>query len=144
MKLNTMASVMSYISRIEDKTASYYEAHATEDPKLQELLLSWAKENRKFEKTVKRTYYGVITDAIESNFSFEGLETDEFPIEPVLSDPSEPLDMRAKALAVESAMQRFYARAAQISEGLLADIPRLFKKIATKRAERCESIQSLR
>lgn len=134
MKLNTMAAVMSFVSRIEEESASFYEECAARYPDMKDSLLSWSKENRKFEKNVKRTYFGVITDTLESNYAFEGLDTDDYAFETDI--PGE----RAKAVerihGIEGKIRAFYLKAADLSEGLMADIPRLFRKIAKKREDR--------
>lgn len=134
MKLNTMAAVMSFVSRIEEDSASFYERCAEKYPELKERLLSWSKENRKFEKNVKRTYFGVITDTLESNYAFEGLDTDDYAFETdVPGDASGAVHM---AQEIEARIRAFYLKASALSEDLMADIPRLFKKIAKKREDR--------
>jgi len=134
MKLNTMAAVMSFVSRIENDSALFYEECAAKYPELKEPLLSWSKENRKFEKNVKRTYFGVITDTLESNYAFEGLDTDDYAFETSVSGTAS--EAAVKSNEMEDKIKAFYLKAAELSEGLMADIPRLFKKIARKREDR--------
>jgi hypothetical protein len=134
MRLNTMAAVMSFVSRIEDDSASFYEGCAEKYPDLKGTFLSWSKENRKFEKNVKRTYFGVITDTIESNYAFEGLDTDDYAFETTV--PENAGKAIEKAREMEARIRAFYVKAAELSEGLMADIPRLFKQIARKREDR--------
>jgi hypothetical protein len=136
MKLNTMAAVMSFVTRIEEDAASFYEECATQYPNMKDTLLSWSKENRKFEKDVKRTYFGVITDTLESNYAFEGLDTDDYAFGTSLSTDAEPSDVAKQSQDMEEKIKGFYLRAAELSEGLMADIPRLFRKIAKKRENR--------
>ncbi|UCF83536.1 MAG: hypothetical protein JSV50_20605 [Desulfobacteraceae bacterium] len=142
MKLSTMAAVMSYVSKIENASALFYENHAEKYPELKDTFLSWAKENKKFEKNIKRTYFGVITDTLESNFAFEGLDTDDYEIEALLSENANISEETNKAHEIEETIKGFYLKAAQLSEGLMADIPRLFKKIAMKREERSQSLEA--
>ena len=134
MKLNTMAAVMSFVSRIEDESASFYEQCAARYPEMTDTFLSWSKENRKFEKNVKRTYFGVITDTLESNFAFEGLDTDNYVFETEV--PADASQVIEKAHEIEAKIKAFYLKAAELSESLMADVPRLFKKIAKKRDDR--------
>jgi len=134
MKLNTMAAVMSFVTRIEEDAASFYEECATQYPNMKDTLLSWSKENRKFEKDVKRTYFGVITDTLESNYAFEGLDTDDYVFETDV--PEDTSKVAERAYEIEAKIKAFYLRAAELSEGLMADIPRLFRKIAKKRENR--------
>ena len=56
MKLNTMAAVMSFVSRIETDSASFYENRAKMYPELEHTFLSWHKENKKFEKNIIECY----------------------------------------------------------------------------------------
>ncbi len=134
MKLNTMAAVMSFVSRIENESASFYEGCAAKFPELKDAFLSWSKENRKFEKNVKRTYFGVITDTLESNYAFEGLDTDDYGFETDV--PETVSGAVSKSREVENKIKAFYLKAAGLSDGLMADVPRLFKKIAGKREDR--------
>jgi len=134
MKLNTMAAVMSFVSRIEEESASFYEKCAAKFPDMKDTFLSWSKENRKFEKNVKRTYFGVITDTLESNYAFEGLDTDDYVFETDVPDDTSRVIERTHE--IEAKIKAFYLKAADLSEGLMADIPRLFKKIVKKREDR--------
>ncbi|RLF26044.1 MAG: hypothetical protein DRN05_07565 [Thermoplasmata archaeon] len=136
MKLNTMAAVMTFITKVEEDSAGFYERCAERFPELRETFLSWSKENRRFEKTVKRTYYGVITDTIESNFSFEGLDTEKYEFDTELPQDADSSVIKKKAEEIERKIKEFYLKAAELSEGLLADIPRVLRKIAKKREER--------
>ena len=143
MKLNTMAAVMSFVSKIENDSASFYRNYAEKYPELESIFLSWNKENSKFEKNVKRTYYGVITDTLESNYAFQGLDTDDCNFETQLPEDVDSSEAGKKAREIEETIKNFYLKAAQLSDGLMADIPRLFRKIAKKREERCQSLESL-
>lgn len=143
MKLNTMAAVMSFVSKIENDSASFYRNCAEKYPELESIFLSWNKENSKFEKNIKRTYFGVITDTLESNYAFQGLDTDDYNFETQLPEDVDSSDAGKKACEIEETIKNFYLKAAQLSDGLMADIPRLFRKIAKKREERCQSLESL-
>jgi hypothetical protein len=143
MKLNTMAAVMSFVSKIENDSASFYRNYAEKYPELESTFLSWNKENSKFEKNIKRTYFGVITDTLESNYAFQGLDTDDYNFETQLPEKVDSSEAVKKAREIEETIKDFYLKAAQLSDGLMADIPRLFRKIAKKREERCQSLESL-
>ena len=143
MELNTMAGVMSFVSKIENDSASFYRNYAEKYPELESIFLSWNKENSKFEKNIKRTYYGVITDTLESNYAFQGLDTDDCNFETQLPEDADSSEAGKKAREIEETIKNFYLKAAQLSDGLMADIPRLFRKIAKKREVRCQSLESL-
>ncbi len=143
MKLNTMAGVMTFVSKIENDSASFYRNYAKNYPELESTFMSWNKENSKFEKNIKRTYFGVITDTLESNYAFQGLDTDDYNFETQLPENADSSEAAKKARDIEETIMNFYLKAAQLSDGLMADIPRLFRKIAKKREERCQSLESL-
>ena len=129
-KLNTMSGVMDFISELEGTSASFYQAQAEKHPALADSFTAWAKENLKFEKQVKQTYFGIITDTLESNYCFEGLDSDDFRLE-IPQDPNEAAAKTASA-AMEETIRGFYTKTADLSEGLMADLPRLFRKIVKK------------
>ncbi len=142
MKLNTMAGVMTFVSKIENDSASFYRNYAKNYPELESTFMSWNKENSKFEKNIKRTYFGVITDTLESNYAFQGLDTDDYNFETQLPENVDSSEAGKKAREIEETIKNFYLKAAQLSDGLMADIPRLFRKIAKKREERCRYLES--
>ena len=137
MKLNTMAAVMSFVSRMENDSSVFYRRWAEKYPELQDTFLSRAKENEKFEKTVKQTYFGVITDTLEACFSFQGLDTEDYEFQPTLPENASISEVLKTAQEMEDRSRNFYLRTAEVSEGLMADIPRLLRKIAKKKEERC-------
>lgn len=136
MKLNTMAAVMSFVSKLENDSSSFYQEWAGKYQELEDVFLAWSKENKRFEKQVKQTYFGVITDAIESTFSFAQLETDDYEIDMTLPEDTGLQNVKKRAREIEETIKDFYAQAARLSEGLMADIPRLFRKIVKEREER--------
>jgi hypothetical protein len=142
MKLNTMAAVMTFVSKIEEDSASFYADRAEGFPELKDMFLAWVKENRKFEKQVKRTYFGVITDTLESNYCFETLDSEKYEFQTTLAEGADLSEAMGRALEIEETIKHFYLEAARLSDGLMADIPRLFKKIAKKREERCNTLSA--
>ncbi len=139
MRLNTMAAVMTQISKLELDSAAFYEGMAAKFPGLAGELGRWVKENKRQEKNIKQTYYGVITDTLESNYAFEGLDTDEFDFD--MTMPGDQAAAKAKAASLEQGIADFYKKAAQLSEGLMADVPRVLKRIANKRDDRVEDME---
>jgi phage anti-repressor protein len=139
MRLNTMAAVMTQISKLELDSAAYYEDLAAKFPALADLFSKWAKENQRQEKVIKQTYYGVITDTLESNYAFEGLETDDFNFD--LTPAGDEAGARTRAMALEEAIAGFYQKTAKLSQGLMADVPRVLKRVANKRLDRVEDME---
>ena len=143
MKLNTMAAVMSFVSKIENESAQFYEDYARRYQKMGDIFSSFIKENKRFEKGIKQTYFGVITDTIEACYSFEGLDTDDYEFV-INSDPSTTLaDALQMALEMEDKIEKFYLKVAELSNSLMADIPIACKRVAKKRQDRKCALQSL-
>ena len=143
MKLNTMAAVMSFVSKLENESASFYQEQANKHPDLEDLFSAWIKENTTFEKRVKQTYFGVITDAIESTFSFTKLDTSEYEFDTALPEGASLQDVKRRIKEIETTLRDFYSEAALRSEGLMADLSRLFRKIVKRREDRLVELSSL-
>jgi len=136
MKLNTMAAVMSFVSKLENDSAAFYQGWASKFVEVEDKFSAWSKENTTFEKRVKQTYFGVITDAIESTFSFAKLDTSDYEFDTALPESASIQDVKKRADEIETTLKDFYFEAARQSDGLMADLPRLFRKIAKKREDR--------
>ena len=143
MALNTAAAVITFASRLESESAKFYRDGAARYKEAGETFLSLAQENEKMEKLVKQTYYGVISDALEACFSFEGLNEDEYLIETDLPKGTGYTDMLKRSIALEEIIQKFYQKAGALSKGLLPDVPRILEKTARKREERKLKLNSL-
>jgi len=144
MKLNTMAAVMNFVSRMESASSALYLTCAERFPPLKGKFLSLATENQKFEKMVQQKYFGVITDAIEATFAFELLDTDDYHLEVSLPENASLPEVLRRALEIEHTIIDFYLKAAEVAAGLMADMPRAFRKIAATRKERCLGLEALR
>lgn len=134
MDLNTAAAVISYISKIEQESASFYEKWASSHESLRQAFLSFAEGNKRHEKNIKLTYYSVISDALETGFCFKGL-TAEVSV-PLLKNDASPHDILAASIEIETEIQEFYMKAAGLSKSLLADIPRAMERVAKDKDKR--------
>ena len=143
MALNTAAAVITFASRLESESAKFYRDGAARYKEARETFLFLAQENEKIEKLVKQTYYGVISDALEACFSFEGLNEDEYLIQTELPGGTGYTDMLKKSIDLEEKIQKFYQKAGALSKGLLPDVPRALEKTARKREERKLKLNSL-
>lgn len=143
MKLITMAAVMNFVSKIENDSAKFYQDYVSRYPETGETFSSFIKENKRNEKGIKQTYFGVITDTIEACYSFKGLDTDDYEFDIDLGLNSTLADALKMALEIEDKIQRFYLKAAELSNSLMADVPRAFKRVAQKREDRKLKLQSL-
>jgi len=143
MKLVTMAAVMSFVSRIEGDSGKFYQQLADKYPEMQEIFLSFVKQNKKNEKFIKQTYFGVITDTIEACYSFEGLDTDDYELDTDSGSGLVLTDVVKKAIKIEDKIQSFHTLAAKLSNSMMADVPRAFKKTAQKREDRKLKLKSI-
>lgn len=143
MRLQTASQVVNFAAEIEEKLAKFYEQLAKKNPEQREFFLSLAKEGRKYKLWIQRAYHEVVTDALETGFSFEGLDTDEGLIEENLSENRNLPDILDRALDTEKRIQNFYQSAAQKSKSFLADVPRTFERVARRREKRREKLKSI-
>lgn len=142
MKLNTASEVISFATKLEEDSAKFYKDLSQRYTKDRDVFLSFVKENGKNVVQIERTYYGVITDAIEGCFSFK-INPDEYALEIRLVEKASYSDALNKALKMEKKIIKFYSDAAEQSKSLMADIPRTFTLTAKKRGDRSSKLKSL-
>jgi len=93
---------------------------------------------------VRRTYYGVISDALEACFSFEkGLDSDTYSVDTEIPAGEGLAQALGRAITIEGTIQKAYSDAATLSEGLMADLPRAFRTVAGKRADRIARLMKM-
>ncbi len=143
MELNTASEAISFSRKLEGESAKFYGTLAQKYADGKEEFLSFARENDKNITQVQRTYYGVISDALEGCFSFKGIDTDDYSIETKLPEGVSYAGALSMAVALEEKIVKFYVDAARVSTSLMADVPRIFEKIAKKRNERILKLKSL-
>jgi hypothetical protein len=142
MKLQTASAAISFAKRLEEESAKFYQELSQRYAEGSDTFLSFAKENGKNAMQIERTYYGVISDAIESCFAFD-IEPDEYKLETTLSENLNYAGALARAIEMEEKIRKFYGDAAEQSKSLMADVPRLFNLIAKKRSDRIAKLKSL-
>ena len=144
MKLNTASAVISFAKELEENSIKYYEKLIQKFPQSKETFLSFIKENKRNIISVQRVYQEVITDAIEGCFSFEGLDTNDYKFNTDLPTKTNYTEALKNAIEVEEKIQKFYLDTAEMSKSLMADIPRVFERIAKKRDKRKISLKVLK
>lgn len=142
MELNTASEVISFAKKLEEDGVKLYEDLAQEQVQGSEFLLSFAKENKKNALQIERTYYEVITDAMEGCFSFK-INPDEYALKTGLAEGARYSDALNKAIKMEEKTIKFYSDAAAQSESLLADVPRIFTLVAKRRGDRRTKLEAL-
>ena len=142
MKLCTASETLSFIRELEEKAAGFYEDLARRFPENGEDFLSFAKENRKYNKQIQMAYQSVITDAIEGCYAFN-LEKEDYTFETGLPENISLADAAYMAMAIEDKIIGCYNDGTEQSKSLLADVPRNFKIVVRKRNSRIPKLKSL-
>ncbi len=142
MEMHTCSQIIGFTRELENTSAKFYEALSQKYAKEEDVFLSFVKENKKYLATVERTYYEVITDAIEGCFAFD-MNPDEYMLKTELAEEASFSEVLDKAVEIEEKMIKFYSDAAEQSKSLMADVPRAFMLIARKRESRKLKIKSL-
>ncbi len=141
MKLNTASAAVRFAKQLEDETRDLYERVSERFPRWQSTLAPLIRENKRNAGSIDRAYIGVVSDALDTQFAFEGIDTDDYE---VLTDlPDSPDQVVAVLASNEETIIAFYGAAADSSRDLLADIPRAFDRIASKRSRRAEALSAL-
>lgn len=142
VKLHTASETISFVKELEEKSAKFYEDLAQRYSKDEDILLTYAKENKKYFTQIQRAYYSVITDAIEGGYAFD-LDSDQYTFKTELPESASYSDALAKAVEIEEKILDFYAIASEQSMSLMADVPRNFVIVAKKRRNRILKLKSL-
>ncbi len=142
MRLCTASETISFVKEFEERSAQFYEALAQRHPKDKDLLQRYARENRKYAAQIQRTYYSVISDAIEGCFAFD-LEAADFAFDERPSEKADYSAALAQAVEMEKKILAFYTKAAEQSMSLMADVPRSFTMVVKKRKDRVPTLKGL-
>lgn len=142
MIIHTASEGISLAKKLENDSASFYESMAKQYTKDSETFLTFTRENKKNVAQIERTYFGVITDAIEGSYAFN-LETDNYNLDLAVKGKADYSYMLKQAGQIEEKIIKFYNDAAEQSRSLMADIPRVFELLARKRRERVEKLKTL-
>jgi len=142
MKLNTASQVISFSRKLEEDGASFYESLARQYTRDSEVLLGFARENRKNIMRVERAYYGAITDALEGTFAFD-INPDEYAIKTDAPQNVAYTDGISVANEMERKTAGFYNQAAEQAKSLLVDVLRVFLTMSRLRDDRQQKLADL-
>lgn len=142
MIIHTAAEGITLAKKLEEDSAKFYGELAKLFSNNADSFQGLANDNKKNITNIQRTYYGVITDALEGGYAFN-LETSGYAIETAVSKELKLADAIKKAVKIEDTIIKFYNEAAAQSQGLMADVPRVFSVIARKRGERIPKLEAL-
>ncbi len=141
MELNTAASVIKYVSRLELESGKLYEEWSKLHEKVRDTFEMFSRENKKNEEKVKRAYFSVVSDALETGFCFRGLEG-ELTI-PEFRQGVTVVEVLDLAIGLENEIKDFYVEAADLSRCLLADVTREMQKVANARDNRISKLVAM-
>jgi hypothetical protein len=141
MECTTAASVITYVSRIELDSAQLYEQWGKLHERLRDSFEAFSKTNRKNEQRVKRAYYSVVSDALETGFCFKDIWADI--VMPEFSKGARVSDVLNSAVTLEREILGFYVKAANSSRALLSDVSRQMQKISQERTKRVEQLEAM-
>lgn len=142
MKFQTASQIVNFAIRIEEKSEKLYEKLVEEYPQEKEIFSTLLKENRKNKLWIQRAYNEIVSDALETGFSFEGVSADKSLAEDSMNEGSSDSVLEG-VLEREERIQKFYQDTAEKSKAFLADLPRVFERIAKKQDNRKKIIRSL-
>ena len=141
MELSTASAAIRFAKKLEDESREVYERVAERYPDWEGTLAPFIRDNKRNVGSIDRTYIGVVSDALDTQFAFEGIDTDDYEI---VTDLPDSLDQIVAVLAAnEETILAFYRAAGDSSRDLLADVPRAFDRVATKRSRRAEILRAL-
>ncbi len=132
----TASMIVSFSEQLEDATTSFYEELCGRFPDHSEAFAKAAEDAQKHKTWIVRTYQETISDALEACFCFQGMNLQDYPVEPKLSEGARLADALQIAIAMEQQAVRLYEEVAERSQSLLATIPAAFRRVAKKRAAR--------
>jgi len=135
MRLQTTSEAITFLKQLETQSADFYEHLAKDHEAQKDLFLGFVKENGKNITNIQRTYYGVITDALEGCYAFD-VDTDKYKLDDKFVSGGSYVDILSRVVQIESTIRQFYLDAAKQSQCLMADVPRVMERIAKNRKNR--------
>ena len=139
----TISTIISFATKLEDDSSRLYTKLAELSVEKSALLTSFSKESRENSVLVTRTYRETVSDALETSFSFEGLDLNDYTVETTLTKNIDYAEALRTALRVEEKAISFYLDASKRSKSLLSTIPRALTVVAERRSRRKLKLESL-
>ena len=142
MRIHTSSEGVTLAKHLEMESAQFYEEVAKQHPEVADAFRAFASENRKNVRHIERTYYGVISDAIEGCFCLD-LEPDDFKLDTTIQAFSAHEIAVGHATRIEERILAFYTAAEAQMATLMADLTRAFGQLAKKRRKRLLALSEL-
>ena len=140
----TAAAIMSICVKMQDDSAAFYTALAERFPEHRRTFQGYAQRCERNKTQIVRTYQETVTDALETGYSFEGLNLQDYAVDLTLAEGAALADAVERAIALETKAIALYEDVARASESLLATIPRAFERVAERRRQRQEELAGMR
>ena len=138
----TATAIISFSERLQEVSAAFYRDLGEAYPARGGVFEGYAQRCERDRVQIVRTYRETVTDALETNYSFEGLVVPEG----LLGVAVPAGDWKAalgQALALEGGVAAFYEEVAARGEGLLATIPRAYRRVAARRRAQEAELRAL-
>ena len=139
----TTSVVISFAQSLEERSGAYYQALAERFPQKAVTLRGYAQDCAKTSVQIARTYQETVSDALETGFSFAGLDLASHEIDWSLPAGAALAEVIALSVEREEEAIAFYTEVAAQSGGLLATIPRAFERAAKVRRRRKRELEGL-
>jgi len=139
----TAAVIISRSEAMQDACAEMYRQLADRFAAQAEDLIAFAERCERNKVQIVRTYQETVSDALETNFAFEGLVLPE-PLDTQGALKADDWQTAAsEAVAIEETVIAFYDQVAEASESLLATIPSAYRRVIKARQRRIRTMQKL-
>jgi len=141
MSLTTFGAIMGFAAEITGQTGQIYKtlAKKAKDPTLREVLQVLSAEGEKSHSLMGKTRRENVTEMILEPIT--GLHQEDYGIDLKVVDPMEDADLLRAALILEEREKKFFS---DVSIKVpLPEVARIFRKMAQKKQENLEKLQSL-
>ncbi len=141
MSLTTFGAIMGFAAEITGQSGEIYKtlAQKAKDPTLREVLQVLSAEEGKSHSLMEKTRRENVTEMILEPIT--GLHQEDYGIDLKVVDPMEDVDLLRAALILEEREKKFFG---DVSIKVpLPEVARIFRKMALKKQENLEKLQSL-
>ena len=141
MALTTFGAIMGFAAEITGQTGEIYKTlvQKAKDLGLKEMLQALSAEEGKSHSLMEKTRRENVTEKILEPIS--GLHQEDYEIDLRVADPMEDADLLKAALVFEEREKKFFSDVS--SKIPLPEVARIFRKLAQKKQENLEKLQSL-
>lgn len=140
----TTSRVIAYLENLETHSAEFYQKLADRLIEHSALFSAFVRESKLNRVMISRTYQETVTDALETTFSFEGLDLGTAIPEDIWNNKPDPIQALEGSMRLERAASELYTNIANLSMAHLSTIARAFEIVAGRRKSRVSVIESLR